>query len=59
MWIHFGICIFPLSLRKSQESLSLDSSDNHEKFYPLTLFFQISFVDTANSKSCMVSARAE
>lgn len=51
--------IFPLSIRKGQESLNLDFSDNHESLYSLNVFSKISFVDTFNSESCMVPARAE
>ena len=59
MWIHFLMSIFPLSIRKSQESLNLDFSDNHVSLYSLNLFSKISFVGTFNSESCMVPAGAE
>lgn len=49
-----------LSLKgKIKTKNSLVSTDYHEILYPLTLFSKISFVDTINSKSCMVPARTE
>lgn len=61
---YYSVDTFPhmyisLSLRKSQEFLRLDSSDYHERLYPLTLFSKTFFVDTINSMRYMVPARVE
>ena len=59
MWICFLINVCTSSFHEKKLGIhGPDSSDTHERLCILTLLSKISSVDTINSKSCVIPARA-